>query len=475
VLNRFTVIRGADGEAARLIGVISDVTEERRQEVELRAWKGRYDSAARASRQILYDDDDSGEVIWGGAVESLLGCGAEDIGGVAGWLDRVHPDDREEVLSHAKHVHAQGEPFHIEYRVRREDGSYIHVEDFGLLVPNADGTLSRRIIGFIGDVSERVRDKAEIRRQNTELARSNQDLERFAYLASHDLQEPLRMVSSYVQLLSRRYQGKLGPEADEYIGFAVEGVGRMRTLIQDLLQYSRVNTRPRELVEVSVADVIERVARNLEVAIGEAHARVEVVGTLPALHGDRSQLTMLFQNLIANGIKFRRPETPAHITISASHESGHGAGFAGERLSGSAGGTSIGLSVGPPQSPDTSSTETPGAMCRFCIRDNGIGIESQHFDRIFQMFQRLHTRRDYPGNGIGLAICKRIVEGHGGRIWIESQVGQGTAFYFTLPLATAAASGPMVSAAVPVPLVEVHSAPRHEPAAAPDVLFSPSN
>ncbi len=226
-----------------------------------------------------------------------------------------------------------------------------------------------------------------------ELTRSNRELEQFAYVASHDLQEPLRMVSSYTQLLKRRYGGKLGEDADDFINFAVDGANRMQTLIMDLLVYSRVGTQGKELVPTEAEGAFEAAKKNLEKTIEEAGAAV-VAEPLPVVMGDGSQLVQLFQNLTANAIKFGSPERERpEVSVGATLEDG---------------------------------------MWLFSVRDNGIGVDPQYAERVFVLFQRLHTRGEYPGTGMGLAICKKIVERHGGRIWVESESGEGSTFFFTL-------------------------------------------
>lgn len=228
--------------------------------------------------------------------------------------------------------------------------------------------------------------------QRQELARSNADLEQFAYIASHDLQEPLRMVTSYLQLLQKRYRDKLDADADEFIAYAVDGATRMQGLIQDLLRYSRVSTRGKLFKLVNGDRVLRDALDNLKMAIAETKAIV-TFDPLPQVMADGIQLTQLFQNLIANAIKFRR-EIPLkiHVGIKKINES-----------------------------------------WLFSVSDNGIGIEEQYFEKIFLIFQRLHRRTDYPGTGIGLAICKKIVERHGGKIWLESKPDLGSIFYFTMP------------------------------------------
>jgi PAS domain S-box-containing protein len=241
--------------------------------------------------------------------------------------------------------------------------------------------------------------------QREELARSNAELQQFAYVASHDLQEPLRMVTSYLQLLEKRYQDKLDSRANEFIGFAVDGANRMRTLINDLLSYSRVSTRGQPFESVDTNASVKIAIANLKIAIEETGAVVKY-DSLPQITGDASQLTQLFQNLVANAIKFRAENVTPQIEISAIKREKENF----DRF------------------PKTNSSEW-----LFRVRDNGIGIEPQYRDRIFVIFQRLHGRGKYPGTGIGLSICKKIVERHGGSISVESEFGKGATFYFTLP------------------------------------------
>ena len=264
------------------------------------------------------------------------------------------------------------------------------------------------IIGTFGisrDITARKRAEDELAHKTVELLRSNKELQEFAYVASHDLQEPLRMIASYTQLLARRYRGRLDAEADEFIQYAVDGATRLQGLINDLLAYSRIGTQGKPFTPTECSEVLGRVLANLKIAIEESGATVRH-SALPRVMGDATQLTQLFQNLISNAIKFRHQQQP-EILISAERAKEPQA-----------------LSEGP----------SPAAWL-FSIRDNGIGIEPQYFDRIFTIFQRLHGREEYPGTGIGLAISKKIVERHGGRIWVESELGKGATFHFTIPAA----------------------------------------
>lgn len=229
-------------------------------------------------------------------------------------------------------------------------------------------------------------------RQRQELTYSNTELQQFAYIASHDLQEPLRMITSYLQLIERRYKDKLDSSANDFIHYAVDGANRMQKLINDLLAYSRVGTKGQKFERVDCTAVVEQAIANLSVAIAETGAQV-TYNALPSVMGDATQLNQLFQNLVGNAIKFHG-ETRPIVHIQAEDQKGEWV---------------------------------------FSIRDNGIGIEPEYAERIFVIFQRLHSRSEYPGTGIGLAVCKKIIERHGGRIWMQSELGQGATFYFTLP------------------------------------------
>ena len=226
------------------------------------------------------------------------------------------------------------------------------------------------------------------------LQRSNLELEQLAYVASHDMQEPLRMIASYLQLVVQRYDDKLDADGREFIGYAVDGAKRMQALINDLLTYSRVGTKGRPPERTDCATVVGTAISHLQVVMAESGASV-TTGTLPEVMADGPQLVQLFQNLIANAIKFHGDEAP-RVRIDCEPAEGE---------------------------------------WRFSVRDNGIGISPDYFERIFVLFQRLHTRRQYPGTGIGLALCKKIVERHGGRIWVESTEGHGSVFRFTIPRA----------------------------------------
>jgi PAS domain S-box-containing protein len=277
----------------------------------------------------------------------------------------------------------------IELLGRRKDGSNFPIE---IMLSPLEGDKGIVITAAIRDITIRKNAEANLLQKMEELNRSNEELGQFAYIASHDLQEPLRMVASYTQLLSSRYKGKLDSDADEFIAFAVDGANRMQRLIQDLLAYSRVGTIGRDLRDTSSEEALQEALINLSSTIEESGARVSH-DPLPTVQADEMQLVQLFQNLVGNAIKYQPPGVP-RVHISAA--------------------------------------KNGGEKWIFSVQDNGLGIDPQYFARIFGMFQRLHKREEFAGTGIGLAICKKIVERHGGRISVESQPGQGSTFRFAL-------------------------------------------
>jgi light-regulated signal transduction histidine kinase (bacteriophytochrome) len=242
------------------------------------------------------------------------------------------------------------------------------------------------------DITDVKKAQHQAEEYSRKLERSNEELQHFAYVASHDLQEPLRMVISYLTLLQRKFQGSIDDEAQHYIDFAVDGGSRMRHLIDDLLEYSRVETKGKGFVPVDMNKLVARTLAIVKDPAEKSGADI-IVDSLPTIVADESQMIQVMQNLIGNAIKFHGPERPM-IHVTASIESGE---------------------------------------WKFAVRDNGIGMDIKHSDRIFQMFQRLHTKEEYPGTGVGLAIAKKIIERHGGRIWVESDEGKGTVFFFTIP------------------------------------------
>lgn len=295
----------------------------------------------------------------------------------------IPPKYSEKFMEHFKNAIKTGKKQTFETGLIRKDGIifFSHIE----MLPQFDHETTFKIA--VVDITER-------KKLEDELRRSNNELEQFAYVASHDLQEPLRTIASFTQLLARRYQGKLDKDADEFIDYIVEASVRMKQQIEDLLEFSRVITKGGEFKRFNVKEVLKEIISNLKILINENDVEISC-DHLPEVYADPQQIGRLFQNLIINSIKFRNPDVPPKIHISSKKE---------------------------------------GDQYVFNLSDNGIGIEPEYKDKIFTIFQRLHTREVYPGTGIGLAVAKKIVERHGGHIWVESQFGKGSTFYFTIPL-----------------------------------------
>jgi PAS domain S-box-containing protein len=321
--------------------------------------------------------------IFGYGEGELIGRSVKDIS---------HPEDRDLTDPLRALVRAgERESVRFEKRYLRKDGRVVWV-NLGIALVRSAAGIPHYEIAMFDDITERKEAERALQEAHEELKRSNSELEQFAYVASHDLQEPLRMVSSYTQLLGRRYGEKFDADAREFMAYIVDGATRMKQLIEDLLAYSRVGTKGREFKPVETEKSLRRAINNLRAAIEESGAKI-THDPLPALPADEVQLAQLFQNLMGNALKFRGAAAP-EIHVGA---------------------------------------KDLGEQFEFCVRDNGIGIEPQYFERIFMVFQRLHNKGEYPGTGIGLAICKKVVERHGGHIRVESKLGEGSAFIFTLP------------------------------------------
>jgi len=311
-------------------------------------------------------------------------CGRPDIPGTPWQLLQRAPD---------------GKLANLDIEIRAATGATVPVSVSVALVRDKRGKITG-VLAVARDITERKRAEEALAHQAAELARSNAELGQFAYVASHDLQEPLRMIASFAQLLAKRYEGRLDADADEFIGYITDGAGRMQRLISDLLSYSRIGRTGKQLAPTDCAKVMDVVRSNLRAAIREAQAEI-TTDPLPMLLGNETQLVQLFQNLIGNAIKFRA-DRPVTVHLGATRQ---------------------------------------GKEWCFTVRDNGIGFDPQYADRVFMIFQRLHARSEYPGTGIGLAICKKIVDRHGGRIWVQSAPDNGTTFFFTLPAQDAPGPG----------------------------------
>ena len=381
-----------------LAGSASQVLLEGQARDALRQSEERFRALVESTSDWIWEINEAGVYTYvSPRVRGLLGYQPEELLGRSPFDLMPMAERQRAAQAYAAFLPSKAPLSGVQNTLRHKEGGLVVLESNATPVFDALGRW-RGYRGIDRDITERRAAEERLQKTLGELERSNKELEQFAYVSSHDLQEPLRTVSSYLQLLSRRYQGRLDAEADEFIGFTVEAAKRMQQLINDLLAYSRIGTRAKPFARADSGEVLARAMANLQAALESSGARV-TRDPLPAVQGDEVQLLQLFQNLLANAVKFRGLETPA-VHVSA---------------------------VLRP------AAQGPGREWLFCFKDNGIGIDPKFHERIFVIFQRLHSKAKYPGTGIGLAICRRIVEVHGGRLWVESAPGQGAAFQFTLP------------------------------------------
>ncbi len=378
---------------ALLIG--RDVTEKKQAEKEIRESEVKYRHLFETSpyfiglvnsEGILIDCNDAiNDILSIHTIEDVVGKSFKEILLLNEKSTHLIPIFEKFIKSIFEGVDQEG----FDFRLNRSIGDYIWIHIEGTLIEIEE----QKLIQFImQDITERKRSEQLLQESIEDLARSNAELEQFTYIASHDLKEPLRMISSFAQLLEKRYKDKLDEDANDFIRFITEGVVRMQDLINSLLAYSRIGKYSKEFEKVDLNDVLKDVIDNLSKLINDTNAEV-IYDSLPSLFVDKNQLLQVFQNLISNAIKFRRIDPPL-VHISSRLDSKHWV---------------------------------------FSIRDNGIGIKSKDFERIFIIFQRLHAKDEFGGTGIGLAICKKIIERYGGKIWVESEVGKGSTFYFSIP------------------------------------------
>jgi PAS domain S-box-containing protein len=374
------------GRGTSFSAFVRDITERKRMEQALIESQRHYQALAESLPHLVWTCRPDGycDYLSRQWVEYTGRPAEEQLG--SGWAEQLHPEDRDRVQAEWAEATIRGGMFDVEFRIRRADGVYRWFKTRAVPLRDDSGTV-RKWFGSNTDVED-------YRQALDDLRRSNADLEQFAYVASHDLQEPLRMVASYTDLLAQRYRHQLDERANTYIHFATDGAKRMQRLVTDLLAYSRVGSQSARISPVKAGEILRTALKSLDHSIRESDARIEIVEPMPVVLADEGQLSQVFQNLIGNAIKFRSEAAP-RIRVQASLRN---------------------------------------TRWVFAISDNGIGIDMRYAERIFQMFQRLHERGQYDGSGIGLAITKRIVERHGGQIWLKSAVGAGTTFFFTVPI-----------------------------------------
>ena len=336
----------------------------------------------------------TGEVIWSSQFPQLLGFEDGELPtSFQAWQNLVHPDDLPRLMDLLQlYLQDSSFPYVFDYRVRTKSGRWKWISTLGKVVARDDQGKPLRMVGMHHDISDRKQAEQDLERMNAELVRSNQELEQFAYIASHDLQEPLRKIRSFTELLANLYQGQLDDKGERYIHFITDGAARLQGLVDDLLVYSRVGRAELKLKPTALSSLVEQVQSDLEKTIEERHVEIKV-DPLPTVQVDPVQLRRVFQNLITNAIKYCQAEVPTIHIQACQHQ-------------------------------DT---------WTISVEDNGIGIDPKFAERIFVIFQRLHHREEYSGTGIGLSICKKIIERHGGQIWVDSEEGKGAIFSFTLP------------------------------------------
>jgi PAS domain S-box-containing protein len=422
----------SQGKPYQYVAIRKDITERKRVEAALRESQEQYALAIRGSGDGLWDWNIlTNEVYYTPRWQELLGYHDYEISNYFSFFEsRLHPEDRERILKALENHIENRVPYDVEYRLCTKKGDYRWIRARGQAIWDKTGNATR-MAGSISDITplkqaqsllrqanakleRRVQERTaelarfnqqlkreiektkateqELRTFTIQLERSNRDLQDFAYVASHDLQEPLRKISSFTKLLAEDYQGNLDAEADEYIAYIIDGAVRMQNLIDDLLTYSRVSSHELIKEPTDLGAVLAQVLEDLSVTIEENKAAI-TASSLPTVQANPLEMVQLLQNLISNGIKFHG-SAPPRIHIEA---------------------------------------QLQDDQWLISVRDNGIGINPKFAERIFRIFQRLHGRAEYAGTGIGLAICRKIVEGHGGRIWVESELGQGATFYFTIP------------------------------------------
>ncbi len=391
---RGLVIRDEQGKPYRMLGAHQDITALKVAEENYHREKERFELAAKGASVGIWDwlDVTKNEEFWTSKFYELLGYEDQEIeASLENFSAMLHPEDQERTFSIVKKHLENMEPFDLEYRLKTKSGNYRWFRGNGYASRHNNDS-PRRMVGTIQDIHEEKVRQIVLLDTIEKLKQSNQDLERFAYVASHDLQEPLRIISSYVQLIDKRYRNKLDSGADEFLEYIVDGCKRMQSLINDLLAFSRLKEDKLNKTEINLNELINTCNLSLGQLINETAAIIEH-DDLPTVVGNPSQLLQLFQNLIGNSIKYAKKDQIPKIHLKG---------------------------------------ESTYSHWKISIRDNGIGINERYLEKIFEIFQRLHPIGEYSGTGIGLAICKRIVSLHGGEIWAESSENTGSVFHFTL-------------------------------------------
>jgi PAS domain S-box-containing protein len=375
------------------VSVVRDITEQKKAEKTLIESEERLRLAQNLGNVGIWDwNTITNEIYFAPELERLYGVSPGTIKTYEDWRQFVNSKDIEKIEAERDQKIAEHKPFDLEFRILHKLGETRWISSKGGATYNKEGDILR-VLGINTDITERINRVKELKAIMNKLEHSNMVLAQFAYITSHDLREPLRMITSFLQLLERRYKDQLDQDANEFIGFAVDGAKRLDAMINALLQLSKITTKKREITPVNFENVLKEALINMKVQIEENDA-VITHDPLPIIKGDEKLNIQLFQNIIGNAIKYRSQETPK-IHISTIKEK---------------------------------------TQYLFSIKDNGIGMSPEHLKKIFTIFQRLHSKEEYEGTGIGLSIAEKIVHLQGGRIWVESELGKGSTFYFTIPI-----------------------------------------
>ncbi|MGB7969739.1 MAG: PAS domain S-box protein [Methanobacterium sp.] len=383
------------GEIQGYETIVRDITQRKKIEAALKKSERSLDKAQQIAHIGSWEwNIKTGDISWSNELYSIYGVDPNSFTPtLSSFGDYMHPDDEEYVNQHVDQLLSEGKPHNFDFRIVLDDGSIRVLNTLAEVARFDKNGKPSMIVGINQDITERKDIELKLNENITKLAQSNKELEQFAYITSHDLREPLRMITSFLQLLERRYNDQLDQDANEFIGFAVDGAKRLDAMTKDLLQYSKITTEKRDIKPVDFEYVLEQALINLKVPIEKTNA-VITHDPLPIINSDEHLKVQLFQNIIGNAIKYHSKETPK-IHISAIKENN---------------------------------------QYLFSIKDNGIGMSPEHLKRIFTIFQRLHTNEEYEGTGIGLSIVQKIVHQQGGQIWVESEIGKGSTFYFTIPI-----------------------------------------
>ncbi|WP_447968225.1 PAS domain-containing protein [Nitrospira sp. M1] len=388
-----TPIRNEQGTIEGAVVTFLDITEPQKRRDEINRLSERLQIATQSGHIGIWDWDVINDVLtWDDTMYALYGISADTYSeDYEAWIQSLHPDDAAQARAETQEALKGNSLYNTHFRIMWPDHSIHYIRAFAHVIRNAEGR-PIRMTGVNVDITDQKHIERELLQQRAALARSNRELQRFAYMASHDLQEPLRMISSFIQLLATEYNGRLDAEAHEYIGYVVDGAVRMRTLIDGLLEYSQLGNIEQTFNSTDCESLLNEALLNLGEAIAEKQA-VVTHDPLPTVLANGNQLAQVFQNLISNGLKFSGPQSPIiHVGAVRQEEA-----------------------------------------WQFSVADNGIGIEPAYREQIFDMFQRLNQKSEYPGSGIGLSICHKIIGQHRGKIWVDSEFGVGSTFYFTIP------------------------------------------